>query len=300
MQRVVLEHTVMVRCTCKIHEIIGFFQLQYSTFTVICHSVFSRDNGPCLFLGAHIWPLAALYICHEFPSSYMFSLTLPPQDTAGNNRSVGLTFLYQKLMASVMISVNWPGYVKCAHTVPFSVLFLHFCLHTIMWHHCGQNQLEKYYSHRSSLSYLTLLNIVIFIWPASRSPVITFSMAGDKCDIKMNEKEDQGKSPFWPEGWYFSALMFSSTYTITSVMKLLFSILFENPNMLLALFSMRNGKSLELGRKLFSCLVTHCEILKFFSVLQCNKPKTFPHTSWEKAGWFLLQKSQWCGDLASF
>lgn len=53
MQRVVLEHTVMVRCTCKIHEIIGFFQLQYSTFTVICHSVFSRDNGPCLFLGAH-------------------------------------------------------------------------------------------------------------------------------------------------------------------------------------------------------------------------------------------------------
>lgn len=132
MQRVVLEHTVMVRCTCKIHEIIGFFQLQYSTFTVICHSVFSRDNGPCLFLGAHIWPLAALYICHEFPSSYMFSLTLPPQDTAGNNRSVGLTFLYQKLMASVMISVNWPGYVKCAHTVPFSVLFLRFCLHTIM------------------------------------------------------------------------------------------------------------------------------------------------------------------------
>jgi len=55
------------------------------------------------------------------------------------------------------------------------------------------------------------------------------------------------------------------------VMKLLFSILFENTNMLLVLLSMRNGKSLELGRKLFSCLVTHRKILKFFSYLQCNK-----------------------------
>lgn len=230
----------------------------------------------------------------------MFPLTLPPRDTAGNNRSVGLTFLYRKLMASVMISVNWPGYTKCACTVPFSTLCLHFCPHTITRHHRGQNQLEKYHSHCSSLAHLTLLNIVIFIWPASRSPVITFYMAGDKCDVEMNEKEDQGKSPFWPEGWYISALMFSSTYTITSAMKLLFSILFENTNMLLALFSMRNGKSLELGRKLFSCLVTRSEIFKFFSVLQCNKPKTFLHSSWEKAGWFLLQKSQWCGDLASF
>lgn len=175
----------------------------------------------------------------------MFPLTLPLRDTAGNNRSVRLTFLYQKLIESVMISVNWPGYVKCAGTVPFSTLFLHFCLHTITLHHSSQSLLEKSHSHRSSLSHLTLLNTVIFIWPESRSPVITFSMAGDKCDVKMNEKEDQGKSPFWPEGWYFSALMFSSTYTITSVMKLLFSILSENPNMLLALFSMRNGKSLE-------------------------------------------------------
>lgn len=221
----------------------------------------------------------------------MFPLTLPPRDIAGNNRSVGLTFLYQKLMASVIISVNWPGYVKCARTVPFNTLFLHFCLHTIMWHHCSQNQLEKYHSRCSSLSHLTLLNIVIFIWPASRNPVITFSMAGDKCDVKMNEKEDQGKSPFWPEGWYFSALMFSSTYTITSVMKVLFSLLFENPNMLLALFSMRNGKSLELGRKLFSCLVTRWEILKFFSVLQCNKPKTFLHSSWEKQGDFCSRRA---------
>lgn len=59
----------------------------------------------------------------------------------------------------------------------------------------------------------------------------------------MNEKEDQGKIPFWPEDWYFSALKSFSTYTITSVMKLLFSILFENPNMLVALFSVKNGKS---------------------------------------------------------
>lgn len=166
--------------------------------------------------------------------------------------------------------------------IPFlwkSTLFLHFCPHTIAWHHRSQNQQEKYHGHRSSLSHLTLLNIVIFIWSAPRSPVITFSVAGDKCNVKMNEKEDQGKSPFWPEGWYFSALMFSSTYIITSVMKLLFSILFENTNMLLALFSMRNDKSLELGRKLFSCLVTQSEIYKFFSVLPHNKPQTFLQTS---------------------
>lgn len=174
-----------------------------------------------------------------------------------------------------MIGVNWPGYFQCVCTVPFSMPFLHLCLHKTAWQHCSQNHLEKYHSHCSSLSHLTLLNIAIFIWPVSRSPVITFSMAGDKCHVKMNEKEDQGKSPFWPEGWYFSALKFSSTYTITSVMKLLFSILFENPNMLLALFSVKNGKSLELGRKLFSCLVTCCEIFRFFSFPQCRKSKTF-------------------------
>lgn len=174
-----------------------------------------------------------------------------------------------------MIGANWPGCVQCVCTLPFSMPFLHFCLHKTAWQHCSQNHLEKYHSHCSSLSHLTLLNIAIFIWPVSRSPVITFSMAGDKCHVKMNEKEDQGKSPFWPEGWYFSALKSSSTYTVTSVMKLLFSILFEKPNMLLALFSMKNGKSLELGRKLFSCLVTSCEIFRFFSFLQCRKSKTF-------------------------
>lgn len=125
-----------------------------------------------------------------------FTLTVPVRDTAGNNRSVGLTCLYQKLMASVMIGVNWPGYGQCVCTVPFHTLFLHFCLHKTARQHCSQNHLEKYHSHCSSLSHLTLLNIAIFIWPVSRSPVITFSMAGDKCRVKMNEKEDQGKSPF--------------------------------------------------------------------------------------------------------
>lgn len=115
MQRVVLEHTVMVRCTCKIHEIIGFFQLQYSTFTVICHSVFSRDNGPCLFLGAHYLATGSSLYLPQDPQQ----LHVPPHPPSlGSNRSVGLRFLYQKLMASVMISANWPGYIKCAYTIP--------------------------------------------------------------------------------------------------------------------------------------------------------------------------------------
>lgn len=200
-------------------------------------------------------------------------------------------------MASVMSGVNWPGCIQCVCTVPFSMPFLHFCLHRTAWQHCSQNHLEKYHSHCSSLSHPTLLNTAIFIWPVSRSPVITFSMAGDKCHVKMNEKKDQGKIPFWPEGWYFSALKSSSTYTITSVMKLLFSILFENPHMLLALFSVKNGKSLELGRKLFSCLVTCFEIFRSFSFCSAENPKHFSLLRRKSRVIFALK---WCGSLASF
>lgn len=94
----------------------------------------------------------------------MLPPTFPPQDTAGNTRSVALIFLYQKSMASVIISVNWPGYIGCVHTISFK----EYIIPPLLPAHNSVTSLQPKSARKIPqpsflLSHLTLLNIVIFI-----------------------------------------------------------------------------------------------------------------------------------------